>query len=260
MLHIGRVPDGFGIGLTSPIPKFKGFKNCTTADDYRAVTVNPVISKIFEHCIMDFISKNTRLSTRQFGFKKKVGCINSIHTIRKVINYFSNRKSTISIAIVDLRKAFDKCNTFGILCSLQKHNVNVEIINILENWFSKNCNVVKWSGAKSDVRCQVSGVKQGGILSPLLFSIFVDTILNVLEDSNLGCFVNYCCYNSFMYADDLILLSISVSDLQNMIDICASVCDNLDLPINLKKCQCISIEPKFKGICTPIRLREDNLE
>ena len=143
--------------------------------------------------------------------------------LRKVINYFNTKKSTVNLGVIDLKKAFDKCNSFGILCILQKKAVNICVINILENWFAKNSTVVKWNSVTSDRVPLLSGVKQGGVLSPILFTLFVDSLLEILEQSNLGCYVNYNCYNSYMYADDLILLSISVTDLQLMFNICGDV-------------------------------------
>ena len=79
----GIVPDDFGVGVTTPIPKFKGRKNISEADDYRGITINVVISKIFEYCLLDmFTDINT--SDRQFGFKKGLSCNHSIHTVRRL--------------------------------------------------------------------------------------------------------------------------------------------------------------------------------
>ena len=65
-----------------------------------------------------------------------------------------------------------------------------------------------------------AGVRQGGVLSPLLFAVYVDDLLIKLSKSSLGCYINGLCLNSIMHADDLLLLSISVYDLQKMIDLC----------------------------------------
>ena len=86
-----KVADSFCIGLASSVPIFKGLKKSVAADDFRAIRVNPITSKIFEHCIADYVHFIRNISTRQFGFKKNVGCINSIHTLRKTINYFVTR-------------------------------------------------------------------------------------------------------------------------------------------------------------------------
>ena len=78
MMNTELVPDDFGIGIATPIPKFKGNKKNVSSDDYRGITICPVISKNFEHCIITHFS-HIETSERQFGFKKNVGCYNSIH-------------------------------------------------------------------------------------------------------------------------------------------------------------------------------------
>src|SRR5688572_14255765 len=114
-------------------------------------------------------------------------------------------------------------------------NVNKNIINILENWFLNNFTTIKWH----NVRCRnvslMPGVKKGGILSPPLFTLYVNVILEKLEKSCLVCFIGQNCCNSFMYADDLILLSITVTDLQRLLDACNSLFSVLDLLINISK-------------------------
>jgi len=259
MINTGLVPDDFGIGITTPIPKFKGNKKDATADDYRGITICHVISKIFEHCIVKHFD-HIKTSDRQFGFKKNVGCYNSIHTVRKVVKFFNNRNSTINIGSIDLKKAFDKTNIFGILCLLQERNVSKDIINILENWFFKNSTTIKLHNVRSRDVSLMSGVKQGGILSPLLFTLYVNVILEKLEKSGLGCFIGRKCFNSFMYADDLMLLSITVTDLQRLLDMCYILFSNLDLPINISKCHCLRIGPRYNVECKNLIINEKEID
>ena len=80
---------------TIPIPKYKSNKKDINADDFRGITVCPVISRIFEHYIFSNL-ESLQTSIRQFGFKKKVSCNNAIHMVRKVIKYYNDRKSTIN--------------------------------------------------------------------------------------------------------------------------------------------------------------------
>ena len=82
-----------------------------------------------------------------------------------------------------------------------------------------------------------AGVRQGGVLSPYLFSIFIDNLLCKLRTSSLGCDINTIC----MYADDLLLMSISITDLQKMVDLCISEFTNIDMQINVKTSLCIWI-------------------
>ena len=129
-----------------------------------------------------------KTSDRQFGFKQGVGCMNSIHNVQKVIKYFNARKTTVNVGVIDLRKAFHKANVFGILCLLYEKNVNRTLINILENWLLKGQTCIKWGKSLSEFIHLQSGVRQGGVLSPFLFSIYVNVVLEQLEKISIGCY------------------------------------------------------------------------
>lgn len=249
----GIIPDIFGVGVTTPIPKFKGCKRTLTAEDFRGITVNTILSKIFEGCLLEYFT-NIKTSDRQLGFKSNLGCNDAFHYVQKTIKYFVDKKTTINIGVIDLRRAFDKVNGYALLDILLKKGVHINVINVLENWFSKNVTCVKYNGVFSNQVSLSAGVKQGGILSPLLFSIYVDNILDKLEMSGFGCYVNFACYNSYMYADDLILLSPSLHDLQAMFDLCAIEFNNIDLPVNENKCHCMRIGPLYKAECAELQI------
>ena len=119
---------------------------------------------------------------------------------------------------------------------------------------------MRWSKTFSDIVSLTAGVRQGGVLSPLLFSAYIDVILSELEKSNCGCFINSKCFNSFLYADDLILVSISVIDLQLLLDKCSQIFKSLDLQINASKTNCLRIGPKYRSFCNPIFLNDLALE
>ena len=63
----------------------------------------------------------------------------------------------------------------------------------------------------------MAGVRQGGVLSPILFASFVDSLIALITKYNLGCNFGTLCLGVLMYADDLILISASVCNLQLMI-------------------------------------------
>jgi len=70
-----------------------------------------------------------------------------------------------------------------------------------------------WNKTMSKPVQLVSGVRQGSILGPSFFAIFVDGLFDKLENVRLGCFVNGVCVNAIMYANDLIVMALTVSDL-----------------------------------------------
>ena len=69
---------------------------------------------------------------------------------------------------------------------------------------------VKWGGEKSASFPISNGVKQGGVISPLLFSLYVDELFLLLKKSGLGCPVGSTYAGAFGYADDIALIFWSV--------------------------------------------------
>ena len=74
-----------------------------------------------------------------------------------------------------------------------------------------------------------SGVRQGGILSPILFNVYVNDLVNNLVDKDCGCHVGSVFFGCFIYADDVILLSPSLIGLQAMLDVCACYSNTHDI-------------------------------
>lgn len=163
-----EVPLDFGGGLVTPIPKFKGHKIKVSPDDFRCITVNSIVSKIFEHCILPFFNK-LKSSSRQFGFKQGTGCPSAINLLKNTVQYFNKKGFTINLGLIDIRKAFDKTNTWGILGLLQKNHINPALIDVLAHWFSIGSAIICWNNTLSEPVTVSSGVRQGGILSPLFF-------------------------------------------------------------------------------------------
>ena len=106
MLWAGYVPDDFGRGLTIPIPK-NGHNAISNSADFKGITINPVISKSFESCMLDKLMPYLITSNRQYGFKKGVGCVQAIYDVKQTVDYFTSRESTVNICALDISKAFD---------------------------------------------------------------------------------------------------------------------------------------------------------
>ena len=97
-----------------------------------------------------------------------------------------------------------------------------------------------------------SGVRQGGVLSPNLLVVYINSVIITIDKSNLGCQVGNLNMGILMYADDLVLISASVFKLQKMVDLCLNVLTSLDLKVNVKKSACIRIGRDFKHDCTQL--------
>ncbi len=101
------------------------------------------------------------------------------------------------------------------------------------------------------------GIRQGGVLSPYLFSVYVDSVIDKVKHCSFGCYVKSCCLSILMYADDILLIAPSVNALQIIFKACEDELVHLDMPINVSKTACIRIGPDNKAIPVNIETRND---
>ena len=83
----------------------------------------------------------------------------------------------------------------------------------------------------------LAGVRQGGVLSPLLFAIFIDSLIDKVRLTGVGCYISHVCVSIglFQYADDILLIAPSVSALQILLGVCEDELKMLDMQVNTKK-------------------------
>ena len=148
-----------------------------------------------------------------------------------------------------MSKAFDRVCHSTLLLKLMDRNLPMMLIETLKCWYKKLFSCVKWGNALSNYYPIERGVRQGGVLSPILFSIYVDDLLLKLQ---LRCYISGECINSLMYADDLILLAISICDLQKIVNICVYELELVDMQINGAKTVCIRIGERVNEITADI--------
>ena len=143
--------------------------------------------------------------------------------------------STVYFSALDASKAFDRVTHSKLFDKTIERNVPHCFIRVFHNWYSKLVSVVKWNGVFSYPFSVYCGVRQGGVLSPLLFNIYVDDLIHQLEASNYGCCVFGQFFGCIMYADDLFLLSASVTGIQQMLHICHFLLSSVILFLITKK-------------------------
>ena len=116
----------------------------------------------------------------QFGFKKQHSTDMCIFTVKSVIKYYTKQKSSVYTCFLDAAKAFDRVSHWILFSKLIKRNIPLVIVRIIAFWYQTQPMCIKW-GKNSSTYFNVSnGVRQGGVLSPKMFAIYIHDLLFIL--------------------------------------------------------------------------------
>ena len=138
----------------------------------------------------------------------------------EVISYYVRNKTSVYCCLLDLKKAFDKVEFAKLFSKLIDLKISMIFLRLLIFIYLEQSCRVRWSSMLSGSFSVKKGVRQGAVLSPTLFSLYMNKLLIQLEQSGVGCHVGNYYYGSSAYADDLLLLSPSRNGLQKMFTIC----------------------------------------
>ena len=143
-------------------------------------------------------------------------------------------------------------NHWSLFKKLLDRNLPYIIVRLLLVWYTTQQFSVQWDSFLSDSFTVTNGVRQGSILSPQLFSIYLEELSNRLSDARTGCHYNSFCFNHLFYADDAVLLAPTVSSLQALINICFTYSVEFDITYSFKKSMCTAFIPAvYKNLLIP---------
>ena len=177
----------------------------------------------------------------------------AVFSLKQVIDFYRSNSSTLYVCYLDLSKAFDRIDHLKLLEKLKSRNMPLVIVRLLQYWHKSQKFFVRWASCVSEPFCVSNGVRQGGILSPAFFNVFVDELSVWLRTVSVGCYIGDTCMNHIIYADDTALLAPSPAALQKLLDIAAQFINENKLVANMKKTKCMAIRPKCdKALYVPI--------
>ena len=177
-----------------------------------------VLLKLFEYCIMNKILPFIELSDAQHGFRSNHSTVTACAVLKETLFNYNESGSDVYACFLDISKAFDSVDHNILMNKLLKMGVPSVYINIIRYWYNNQFVRVRFLSSLSESWKINNGVRQGGVLSGLLFSIYIDSLLVRIKSSKYGCNLGIFKSNIVAYADDLILLAPSSKSLQILIN------------------------------------------
>ena len=133
----------FGCRVIIPLVKNTD-GDLTSRENYRGITLSPVISKLFELVLMEMVGDKLISSPLQFGFKANSSCSHAILTLRMLVKHFCSTGSTLTLCALDISKAFDGVDVFVLLNALMTRHFTKIFRSVMFNWLQKCVGTVRW--------------------------------------------------------------------------------------------------------------------
>ena len=227
----GKIPRALKIAKVCPIHKDGSLNEI---NNYRPVSVLPSFSKIFEKVVYNrlivYVNKLNILSNSQYGFRENHSTSMAlIDFYDKVSKSIDERKFTIGI-FIDLKKAFDTIDHKILLSKLNHYGVRGIALKWFENYLSERQQYVCLNDINSPYRPISCGLPQGSILSPLLFIIYVNDIVNCSKIIHFILFADDT--NLFFSGNDIHSLIVEIN---NNLKLLSTWFKANKLSLNLKK-------------------------
>jgi hypothetical protein len=236
MISHGHASEMLLLGTLCPIPKSNILN---VSDKYRAIALCSSIAKLFDLVFIDKQRPHLNSDPLQFGFKKDRSTSLCTLLLTGTASKFVSEGSSVYTVLLDMSKAFDMVNYNKLFEILLRRNIDPLYTRCLVNMYCNQRLQVKWDDTLSPFFKATNGVKQGGVLSPLLFCVYVDELLCQLRQSNLGCYMGPYFVGALGYADDMVLMSPSITGMTQMLQICEKFAADYGLSFNASKTQLI---------------------
>ena len=254
----GYVPDDFGRGVICPIQMKKHV--CRNFDDFRPITLVNMLSKDVELLLRDKFLHAENINKHRLGFVPGGGYDKALYVVKFICDYCIEHGSSIYLSALDISKAYDSVNHFGLFSCSIKARLPRTVVFLIFCWYSKLSGIVKW-GIYFSVPLDIqSGCRQRGPWSPWLYNLMINDLFEWLESSGNGCYFRGVYVGYIMYADDIMLMSTSIIKLQEMLHVCIAFGLEMGFKFNVKKSVCIAYGKNVKDKLGSLILNNEHLE
>ncbi|BDA49971.1 probable RNA-directed DNA polymerase from mobile element jockey [Coccomyxa sp. Obi] len=254
-----EAPSDWKKALLVPVLK-KG--DTTKLDNYRGISLLSIAGKVYALLLQTRLEKwaETILSETQSGFRAGRGCTDAIFCLKLLYERALRKQKPVYTCFIDLSKAYDSADRQLAWQILRSRGAPTKVVDLIQDLHEGTTCAMQADHRHPDSWFDVAtGFKQGDVNAPLLFNIYIDTVVRAFEplvrhlgitwqyklDGNLRECKNPTASNMswiFMYADDIALVAETQEALQEALAIIDRVFIQWGMHINIRKTQILCLQ------------------
>ncbi len=167
--------------------------------------------------------------------------VDHIYTLNNICRDRNLLKLQTFLTFIDFSKAFDYVTHELLFHKLLNLNINGPIYNAIKQIYSNPTSCVQFDGQLTGWFPITSGVRQGDSLSPTLFAIYINDLVEEMKSKDTGILVGGLRIPLLLYADDIVIMSENEVKAQEQLDIMTTWCKKWKMSINAKKSQIVHV-------------------
>ena len=247
------LPSSFTRNVSVALRKSKAGGDVDDADGYRLITLSNYFAKVLDAVltrrITHWATRNKLIAPEQIGFMVNEGAEQHVCTLNETCAFRKRRGLETYLLFVDLRKAYDMVHHSRLWLLLEHLGVPGDVRALLARWIGHRRTQLRATGADAASWPVEKGTPQGGIMSPILFDIFIEPLSRSLKSlaafhgvDVLGCVVRH-----LLYADDLVVVADSPEQLQRAATAIAGWCALWGMEANISPQKTAAMRVRAEG-------------
>ena len=263
----GSVPEDWRSACVVPIYKGKGDK--WVCGNYRGISMLCATGKLYGRVLIERVREGTDsgVGDEQCGFRAGRGCMDQVFVVRQVCEKYMQKGKEVFWAFMDLEKAYDRVDREALWKVLMMYGVGGSLLRAVKAFYVDSRACVRAGGGVSDWFDVRAGLRQGCVMSPWLFNIYMDGVVREVNAKVQGAGLPLVDgsgrewrINQLLFADDTALVADSVEQLRRLVVEFERVCERRKLRVNAGKSKVMRCGGAVDGVGMDVRLNGEVLE
>ena len=244
-----KVPNDWMRAIIVPIYKGKGDRS--DCRNYRGISLLSIPGKVYGRILIEKVRSMTEglIGEEQCGFRSGRGCVDQVFVLKQMSEKCVDKNKSLYVAYMDLEKAYDRIDREAMWRVLGMYGINGQLMKAVQSLYEKSEACVRVCREEGDWFEVGVGLRQGCVMSPWLFNLFMDAVMKEVREKagDVGVMLRDVRQNVewkvewLMFADDTVLVGDSEEKLERLVQEFGRVCQRRKLAVNVTKSKVMKV-------------------